>query len=315
MRISAKGTLYGYPALKVRELLRAGSSWGLRLTEVGEAMGIDGTAAEALVLTLEGDGCLERPRATTDGTIVWELSIKGAALAMASAGPPMKRRDAEELLEAFLDRVERVRDSPAGDEFPIKVRTVVLFGSFLSAATELSDIDVAIEFCDALGNREEQRAAEDRCRDRAVANGRDFADFLARLSWPDTEVRRFLRDRRPISIHDPRTDASVIEAGPHVTIYADGRVCVGAIPLLLDWNTQPAAERRALAAAARRIASLKRADVARKKIIKEQAEMIAKLNWVNAMSNEEQERRQDEISALHAAARRLMNPRLGRHGR
>jgi hypothetical protein len=95
------------------------------------------------------------------------------------------------------------------------------------------------------------------------------------VCWPETEVRRFLKTRR-LSLHDFRNDARIVEAGPHVTIYADEGVCRGALPLLNDWSDERS---RALSeTATNKDLRAKRSQlVATRKLEKRQKEILAKL--------------------------------------
>lgn len=228
MRINAKEMIAGYPAMKVRGLLRRGSS-GLCAQMVLDALKVDDAAAAELLAALEADGTIEKSK-NDEGW--WRPTVKGNSLIMASASAPMQRKAANKLLVDFLKRVEQVRDDP---KYVNKVTSVVLFGSFLSDAPTLGDIDLAILFRRAYADPDVQEQAEKKCRQDAEDSGRNFPDFIARLFWPENEVRMFLKSRRKFSIHDPRSDGPIIEAGPHVTIYEDEKVVRGSIPLLEDW--------------------------------------------------------------------------------
>jgi predicted nucleotidyltransferase len=153
-------------------------------------------------------------------------------MAIASAGKPLQRSTAHRLLIDFVRRVEQVRDER---KWLFKVKTAVLFGSFLSDSTTLGDIDIALTMRPANVDKAAQEVAETQCRLSAQQAGRRFSNFLDYLSWPEYEVKRFLRSRRRISLHDLRMDGPIIEAGRHVAIYANESVIKGSIPLLETW--------------------------------------------------------------------------------
>lgn len=307
MRINAKDRLYGYPALAIRKLLRA-ANWGMSPAHAAAELSLDAEAAAALIAALEADGFLEPPHDAGHGDGPrWQLSVKGAALSMASAAAPMKRAAAEAMLLAFLGRVEQVRD---GAGFVKKVSSVVLFGSAMTEAPDLGDLDVAIAFRPLHADRDEQLAAENFCRDSAEADGHNL-DFYARLSWPDVMVRRFLKGRHPISMHDPVTDETIVEAGPHATIYADEAVVEGAIPLLRDWNAPEARAAREGAEAQRLAGTAKRKIAAQRKTIAANRKLIADLERFAAMTTDERAANAPEWEAAQVQARRF----LARHRR
>ncbi len=131
----------------------------------------------------------------------WERTVSGNALASARAKKPTKKIIADKILADFLTRVREVNNN---DYFLYKVVKVVLFGSMLDASTtEVGDIDIAI----VLERREpdlnkffelhHQRIKE------AFTKGRTFQNIVDELSWPQREVRNYLKSRsRLISLHD-----------------------------------------------------------------------------------------------------------------
>ncbi len=228
MRIKAKDTLFGYPVLRIRRLLRR-AMHGISPQTIERDLGIDGKAAATVLKQLVAGKYVEKIERRNGG---WRTTIKGNAFAIASASAPIQRSTAERLLIEFLCRVEQLRDEP---KWLFKVKTAVLFGSFLSDSTTLGDIDVALTMRPANEDRAVQEGAETQCRRAAEQAGRRFSNYVDYLFWPEHEVKRFLRSRRRISIHDPRSDGPIIEAGRHVTIYADEFVVEGSIPLLATW--------------------------------------------------------------------------------
>src|SRR5947208_5083131 len=72
----------------------------------------------------------------------YELTDQGTRLAQASAAAPLRRATAERKLREFMARVEQVNQS---EEFAYRVNRVVLFGSYLTDAERVNDIDVAVE--------------------------------------------------------------------------------------------------------------------------------------------------------------------------
>src|SRR5439155_20983267 len=83
-----------------------------------------------------------------------------------------------------------------------RVKKVVVFGSYLTAAARINDIDVAIE----LAHRWQDPAKHSTLRDarihEAMRKGRRFGNISEEVSWPETEVLLELKARsRAISLH------------------------------------------------------------------------------------------------------------------
>lgn len=83
---------------------------------------------------------------------VWSTTIKGNALAIASAARPVLRKTAECVLAEFLDRVTEVRES---DTHPYRVKRVILFGSMHDQdRSHVNDIDLVVELVHKMKDRE-----------------------------------------------------------------------------------------------------------------------------------------------------------------
>src|SRR5205807_5008657 len=94
--------------------------------------------AMALVTSLLSHGFIKE----TEGCS-YTTTIKGNALAHASAAPRVCRATATRNVSAFLERVHAANDNPA---FAFRVIRVAVFGSYLGPADRLSDVDLAITF-------------------------------------------------------------------------------------------------------------------------------------------------------------------------
>jgi predicted nucleotidyltransferase len=110
--------------------------WGLPELEV--AAGLTPGNGRALIKALKSEGLIEPA-----GRGAWTITQAGQTLSSATAAKRVTRATAEEALQQFLGRVERVNNDPY---FLGKVTRAVLFGSMLKPETErLSDIDLAVE--------------------------------------------------------------------------------------------------------------------------------------------------------------------------
>jgi predicted nucleotidyltransferase len=128
----------------------------------------------------------------------YRLTRAGRQFALASGAKAISRKAAATKLAEFLQRVDAVNRNV---EFINRITHVYVFGSFLSGATELSDIDVAYATERRYFGEQYSQQAEKR-RDMASANGRNFGTMMDRIGWPETEILLFLRARsRALSLH------------------------------------------------------------------------------------------------------------------
>ncbi len=131
----------------------------------------------------------------------YKVSVKGRALAMASAAKPFTRATAERKMAEFLERVSQVNNSP---DYIYWVSKVVVFGSYLSDAKMLNDIDLAIQFTQRFKDPEEQRRANNHRLSIAYEEGKRVNNLSEQITWGWIEVRMFLKSRsRVFSFRDP----------------------------------------------------------------------------------------------------------------
>jgi DNA-binding IclR family transcriptional regulator len=129
MYIDPKGHIFGYPAMRIRDLLRNLSRiemWTVRNLE--ERLQVPKAEAVRVLQELQALGYVEL-ESSHAGTELWKTTLKGNALGLASAAPPLKRTTAIRVVEQFLERVKRVN---ADSYYLFHVTKVVVFGSFLS---------------------------------------------------------------------------------------------------------------------------------------------------------------------------------------
>src|SRR5712692_8582635 len=130
--------------------------------------------------------------------VSYETTIQGNALGMAKAGKPVKRASAGSVLRELLGRVKAINDR---QDLAHRVESVVVFGSYLSDAQRLNDLDIAVE----LRPRSSDDATWERLRkaslERAHAAGRRFRNVVEQVGWPQLEVLAILNSRsRTISL-------------------------------------------------------------------------------------------------------------------
>jgi hypothetical protein len=190
----------GQPFRKVRDfLLRNTHPRLFGRADVTEYFGADITAE------LLAKGLIER---NAEGK--FQVSLVGTRLASKLLIPPIPRAKAEKFVADMLARARIINDSP---ELLCRISKITAFGSFVTDAAELNDIDVAVEI---------QRKHVDGVRwidaaiARAEASGRRL-HYSQKLDHPEREVMLLLKNRNryiqfcsPIMLEDFDTPKRVI---------------------------------------------------------------------------------------------------------
>jgi len=173
---------------------------------VCKRMSLSKRSARAVIDALEQEGYVERA-SIRSGYEGWTVTVKGSTLAQATAAKPVRRETAEARLEEFLDRVRQANGNPS---FAYKVKEVVLFGSMLSSADRVNDVDVAVRLVPREKDPAEWRAHRDARTREALESGRRFPNTTEQVLWPQVEVMRFLKARsRTLSVHT--TDDGILK--------------------------------------------------------------------------------------------------------
>lgn len=196
MQIHSSETLSGYPILKVRNLvkkLRQSNTWTVK--SISYYMKISASESQSLLMALSGLKYVE----PADVPESWRVSDLGLRFSNASGARPIARKSAERILRDFMTRVDEVNWN---SYYLYKVRRVVAFGSYLTDADKLGDIDLAVTLEPSELDKEKQGKLEKERIDKAVNKGRHFSTFLEELIWPRREVLLFLKSHsRAIQIH------------------------------------------------------------------------------------------------------------------
>ncbi len=199
MHVDPKGTLFGYPAMRVRDLLRY-LSWGDAWTVecLMERLNVSESEAARVLCELADLGYVETA-APGWGEGRWKTTIKGSALGLASAAPPLRRATADRVVQRFLERVRHINADPY---YLYRVSKAVVFGSYLSDRERINDVDLGV----CLQPKETDLAKHSaRCRKRSAMvaeRGRRFRNCNEEVGWAETEVLRFLKCRsRAIGLH------------------------------------------------------------------------------------------------------------------
>jgi predicted nucleotidyltransferase len=221
MRIDSREQIDGIEILKVRDLLRRLSNadeWEDAL--VADRLGMPPEDAKRLLNEMVRMGYVEPIRIHGQRQF-YQNTVNGNALGLATAAKPVMRKTADRILSEFMDRAREVNSSPA---FLVMVKKVVVFGSYLTDAPHISDIDLVVELAWkekhplVLGKHKGETAIEQSVA--AEEKGRRFNSFVDRLEWPETEVKSFLKSRsRTLSIHSTEDDILLI--ADHKVIFSE----------------------------------------------------------------------------------------------
>jgi hypothetical protein len=216
MRIKPDEVVAGFPAPKIRELLRR-SIDSLYPCDATKVLGIKTKKAVQLLERLEQCGFLERHTAlpNSDNGQSWRRTARGGALANALFSTPVSRQTAEKALRAFLDRVRQVNSDK---RFLYRVRKVIVFGSFLSDVPFVGDLDLAIDMWPKETDSHKHAEMVLARANEAASCGRRFRNYVERLSFAEQEVTSFLKARSRI-LQLARCDDGVLNITDSRVIY------------------------------------------------------------------------------------------------
>jgi hypothetical protein len=204
MRIVSGQQICGVDALSLRHAFRQLRSFDSFSAElIAEKLDCSSAHARAVTRALATDGyiTLEMPSGTNPS---WRLTSKARTLALASAANPLTRPTADRLVQGFLARAMAVN---ANAELSFVVSDAVLFGSYLTTAQRINDIDIGFRLAGRMAGSDPREDVERRVS-AARTGGRTFRSWFDELCWPRTEVLLSLKSRsRGISLHDMDDDA------------------------------------------------------------------------------------------------------------
>ena len=141
MRITKEQIVAGHSAAQVRGLLRRFDGMFFTRSAVERVMRLKPEQAEKFINEMVALELIE-PTTPFDNEAAFEVAERGLAFANATAAKPIYRITAERVLREFMGRVDAVN---ASNEYAFRISGVVLFGSMLSCADRLGDVDVAID--------------------------------------------------------------------------------------------------------------------------------------------------------------------------
>jgi predicted nucleotidyltransferase len=191
----------GHTALLVRSFLRRFRASEIDVDAAARELNIDEHQAQEFLIAIETLGLIEAEAAHLQPSgRMYSVTIKGNALASASAAKPIRRSTAEIALRHFITRLDQF---DIRSEYVYRVVSAVLFGSMLSNSEHLADVDIAVELEPKIADEEKFGEWCDARRRLALKIGARFSNTMDREYWPQMEVFRALRARsRALSLHE-----------------------------------------------------------------------------------------------------------------
>lgn len=206
MRLNPGSTIAGHPVKVMRDFLRRAADYAWSSAYLADRLDLSADQADETVERLIAGGLIEPDSRSTEDEY-YRVTTAGRRIALASLAPPLKRETAERNLAEFLQRVEEVNRDPY---YLYRVERVLLFGSMLTDAQRVGDVDLAVELAPKIEDAGMHHAAKQQRISEAIESGRRFRNIIAEASWPRREVMLHLKSRsRALSFHD--IDDAVLE--------------------------------------------------------------------------------------------------------
>ena len=203
MRIKSSETIAGQPTLAMRKFLKGMQGYIGTAETIAEHFKVNNITANQIMQDLLKEEYIETHRDIEH----WQNTIKGNALANATARKPINRKTADRLLKEFLERVREVNDG----NYAYRVKQVIIFGSYLSDSPTLGDIDLSLVLEKRYNNAEQNNKLEKERINAAHQRGKTFKTYLEQLFWPHEEVLKYLKNRSPsISLHEEENEKVLI---------------------------------------------------------------------------------------------------------
>jgi hypothetical protein len=198
MQITREEVVAGHPAMQVRAFVRRFDGKFFMRCAVERVMQLQPEQAEKFINEMVSLELIE-PTTPFANEAAFEVAERGLAFANATAAKPIYRKTAERVLTEFMDRVHAVN---ASKEYAFRISGAVLFGSMLSCADRLGDVDVAIDLKPRISDPIQRKQLCNRRRRSAQEQGRAFSTATEWAMWPQREVLLQLKARsRSLSLH------------------------------------------------------------------------------------------------------------------
>lgn len=189
--------MLGIPMIEIRKILRRNIYYIADEEYITKTLKISKRKAHEIIKMLIKSNYLnhdaELPHKRYTNT------IKGNALACATAALPIKRSTADQKVKEFLERVKTVNSDEC---FHYQITRIDIFGSYLSKKERISDIDLIVYL--ELKN-EKDRSLPDYDYSHGIdPSGKVLVNYMGEELFMDTDTYKYLKNRkRSISIHTP----------------------------------------------------------------------------------------------------------------
>lgn len=210
MRITRDMMIVGVPAIQLRDALK-GYIGTIGTEYLASKLKVSAEKGRHIAEQLLAEGYLE-VEMEHHGETYYCLTMKGAALQLASAAKPIKRATAERLVQEIIERATAINAEPS---YLYRVTKLLVFGSYLTDSPTLGDVDIAVELTPKIADPDEFSAAAFKYTSDAAAAGKRFSSFFQRLFWPQEEIERTLKNSPYVSLH-PTTDGVLKTAATRV---------------------------------------------------------------------------------------------------
>ena len=188
-------------AVAVRNFLKRWQHREWPVEALAEDLELTSHKAAVLLSALVARGLVARVEGTEE---FYSNTIAGNQFANASAARSITRATAERKVKEFLERVDEVNSNPY---YLYQVNRVRVFGSYLTDAERLNDVDLVVEIVPKESERTRAHELDMQRVSEARQDGRHFSNIVDELFWPQNQVLLFLKARsRVYSFHSP-TDA------------------------------------------------------------------------------------------------------------
>jgi predicted nucleotidyltransferase len=185
MRINPSDSISGIGIVKIRNFLRrSGRSEKWRADYASSSLHLSEEQTSDLLAELGKMGYIEKDELHY-GEQYWHNTISGNSLGGASAAKSYKRQTAEKALAEFMERVQEVNSN---HYYLYKVTRVVLFGSYLTDAPEVNDVDIALEIAPKEEDTELTGLQLERRRDESVKSRKRFNSVVEWAGAAQTEA-------------------------------------------------------------------------------------------------------------------------------
>jgi hypothetical protein len=181
MKVERNSLIAGRPIRKVRDFLRWASTGCFRREGVVAQLG-EPDATDDLIAA----GLIQEDGTQRDGVPRFEVTAAGVRLASTNLVPRITRAKADAILDGFMQRVAEVN---ASSELISRVAEIYVFGSYITDAPEVGDIDLSVKL-----ERKIEEGWIELSHVRAAATGRGMA-FIDSACYGDIEVIQILKAR------------------------------------------------------------------------------------------------------------------------